>query len=64
MVNKYNSGGMLTTRQVADLLNVHINTVRRWNNMGILKAYRIGARRDRRFRQLDIASFLSKQPTR
>ena len=64
MVNKYNSGGMLTTRQVADLLNVHINTVRRWNNMGILKAYRIGSRRDRRFRQLDIASFLSKQPTR
>ncbi|MCL0039074.1 helix-turn-helix domain-containing protein, partial [Dehalococcoidia bacterium] len=40
---------MLTTSDVARLLNVHINTVRRWSNQGILKAYRIGSRGDRRF---------------
>ncbi len=49
---------MLTTSDVAHLLNVHINTVRRWSNQGILKAYRIGSRGDRRFQQEDIASFL------
>jgi len=49
---------MLTTGEVAYLLNVHINTVRRWSNQGILKAYHIGSRGDRRFRQEDITSFL------
>jgi len=49
---------MLTISEVAQLLNVHINTVRRWSNQGTLKSYRIGSRGDRRFRQEDIASFL------
>jgi len=50
---------MLTTRDVARLLNVHMNTVRRWSNQGIIKAYRIGSRGDRRFRQEDVTYFLS-----
>lgn len=45
----------LRTRDVAHLLNVHINTVRRWSNKGILKSYRIGPRGDRRFKREDIA---------
>ena len=52
---------MLTTSDVARLINVHINTVRRWSNQRILKAYRIGSRGDRRFRREDIASFLAKE---
>jgi excisionase family DNA binding protein len=52
---------MLTVSDVARLLNVHINTIRRWSNQGILKAYRIGSRGDRRFQQDDIASFLYEQ---
>jgi len=52
---------MLTASEVALLLNVHINTVRRWSNQGILKAYRVGSRGDRRFRQEDIAVFLSQK---
>ena len=51
---------MLTTRDVARLLNVDMNTVRRWTNKGILKAYRVGPRRDRRFVQDDITLFLIK----
>ncbi len=51
---------MLTTSEVAYLLNVHINTVRRWSNLGILKAYRLGSRGDRRFKQEDITSFFAK----
>jgi excisionase family DNA binding protein len=52
---------MLTVSDVAHLLNVHVNTIRRWSNRGALKAYRIGSRGDRRFRSEDIASFLSGQ---
>ena len=51
---------MLTASELAQLLNVHINTVRRWDNRGILKAYRIGPRGDRRFNKEDIDSFLAK----
>jgi len=61
MANHRKIDPMLTTSDVAYLLNVHINTVRRWSNQGILRAYRIGSRGDRRFRQEDIAIFLSEQ---
>jgi len=53
---------MLTASELAHLLNVHINTVRRWSNRGILKAYRIGPRGDRRFNKEDINSFLAENP--
>ena len=48
------SKAMLTINDVARLLNVHINTVRRWSNKGMLKAYHIGSRGDRRFRREDV----------
>lgn len=50
---------MLTTSEVARILNVHINTVRRWSNQGALKSYRIGSRGDRRFRKEDIDAIFS-----
>jgi excisionase family DNA binding protein len=50
---------MLTTTEVAAILNVHINTVRRWSNQGTLKAYQLGPRGDRRFRREDIEEFLA-----
>ena len=59
MARRNGSNGLLTARQVARLLNVHVNTVRRWNDRGILKAYRIGARGDRRFNKADIDMFLA-----
>ncbi len=49
---------MLTVREVARLLNIHTNTVRRWSNRGILKAYHINDRGDRRFSRDDIIHFL------
>jgi excisionase family DNA binding protein len=58
MARRNGSNGLLTARQVARLLNVHVNTVRRWNDRGILKAYRIGPRGDRRFNKIDIDMFL------
>ena len=51
---------MLTASDLARLLNVHINTVRRWSNRGILKAYRVGPRGDRRFSKKDVDKFLAE----
>ncbi len=51
---------MLTVSEVAALLHIHVNTVRRWNNQGIIKSYRIGPRGVRRFRQQDINAFLNQ----
>jgi len=50
---------MMTTSGVAKMLHIHINTVRRWSNQGILKPYRIGPRGDRRFMREDITNFLT-----
>ena len=51
---------MLTVKDVARLLNIHVNTVRRWSDRNIIRAYRITHRGDRRFRQEDIAHFLAE----
>ena len=50
---------MLTISDVAHLLHVHPNTIRLWTDRGLLKAFRIGYRRDRRFRLEDIDEFLA-----
>lgn len=52
---------MLTSREVSQLLNIHINTVRRWSDQGVLTAYRVGSRGDRRFMRHDIINFLTRQ---
>lgn len=54
---------MLTISDVAHLLGLHHNTVRRWSKRGILKSYRIGARGDRRFKREDIDRFLKEAET-
>jgi excisionase family DNA binding protein len=59
MVIAYDPTPMLTVKDVAKLLNVHVNTVRRWSNSHIIKSYRITRRGDRRFRREDIANFLA-----
>jgi len=51
---------MLTVREVADLLHVHPNTLRRWSNKGRIRAYRITPRGDRRFKREEIARFLAE----
>ena len=60
MVNRDEIGRMLTVREVARLLHIHSNTVRRWSDRGLIKAYRISNRGDRRFKLEDIARFLAE----
>ncbi len=54
---------MLTTSEVARILNVHINTVRRWSNQGAIKSYRIGSRGDRRFKKGDVDALFNGERT-
>ena len=49
---------LLTVGQVAARLNVHPNTVRRWTQQGLLSAYRLGPRGDRRFHRSDVERLL------
>lgn len=51
---------MLTPREVAELLHVHTNTLRRWSDKGTIVAYRISSRGDRRYRLEDIDCFLAR----
>jgi len=51
---------MLTLREVAELLHIHPNTLRRWSNNGRIRAYRITPRGDRRFKREEIAHFLAE----
>jgi excisionase family DNA binding protein len=50
----------LSTGDVALLLNIHTNTVRRWSRSGILKTYRVGPRGDRRFMQKDVLTLFHR----
>jgi excisionase family DNA binding protein len=61
MMNSNLNDNMLTVREVSQILHVHSNTLRRWSDLGIIKAYRIGPRGDRRFKQEDINLLLMEE---
>lgn len=56
--NGRHSSDMLTISDVARLLHVHQNSVRRWANAGLLRCYRVGIRGDRRFKADEVNQFL------
>jgi excisionase family DNA binding protein len=45
---------LLTVREACTLLHIHPNTLRRWGEIGVVRVYRVGPRRDRRFRREDV----------
>ena len=61
MGNDDQKSRMLTVREVGPILHIHSNTVRRWSDRGIIKAYRIGPRGDRRFKWEDVAVLLIEE---
>jgi excisionase family DNA binding protein len=51
---------MLTAAEVAELLHLHVNTVKRLGDRGELPFYRVCKRGDRRFRVDDVMQFLAR----
>jgi excisionase family DNA binding protein len=49
---------VVPTRVACNLLHIHPNTLRRWSDAGIIRAYRIGSKKHRRFILTDINNFL------
>jgi len=45
-------------KEAAEFLNVSEMTIRRWTNSGALKCYRVGGKRERRFRMGELEEFL------
>ena len=60
MVSDEHMDDMLTVSEVARILHVHPNTLRRWSNKGRIRSYRINPRGDRRYRLRDIEGFLAQ----
>ena len=52
---------LLTIQQAAEVLNVYVETLRRWDKSGKLKATRINERGDRRYDPRDIEFFLKNR---
>ena len=52
--------GLLTIGEVAEIFNVHPETLRRWDKEGKLKAIRIGKLGHRKYSREEIEKLLSK----
>jgi excisionase family DNA binding protein len=51
---------LVTPGEAARLLNVHENTLRRWCDSGVIPAFRLSARGDRRFVESDVIALRSR----
>ncbi|MDO9264853.1 MAG: MEDS domain-containing protein [Desulfosalsimonadaceae bacterium] len=49
---------LLNIKEAALFLNVSEMSIRRWTNQGVLKCYRVGGKRERRFYMRDLQDFL------
>lgn len=56
--NKTGLPKLLTIRQTAEVLNVHMETLRRWDKSGKLRAIRINKRGDRRYKPEDLEKLM------
>lgn len=52
---------ILTLKQACEMLNCHPNTLRNWDNKGVLKAIRLGSRGDRRYQREDLIKLLNNK---
>jgi len=59
--NKNELPKLLTIRQAAEVLNVHVETLRRWDKSGKLKAIIVNERGDRRYDPENIKAILKNK---
>ena len=52
---------LLTVKEASQLLHIHANTLRRWNDLGLIRASRLGPRHDSRFKREDIVAILDER---
>lgn len=52
---------LLKISETSEMLNVHPNTLRKWDKKGILKAVRFGERGDRRYKKEDVIKLIEKK---
>ena len=60
MIKMAENDDLININLAAKLIGISKLTLRNWDNKGILKAIRIGNRKDRRYRKQDIDEFLSR----
>ena len=53
-------GKLLTATEVAEMLHLHVNTVKRLGDRGEIPFYRVCKRGDRSFRHDDVLDFLRR----
>jgi len=61
MTEKTDIPELITLKQACEILKVHPNTLRQWDNKGILKAVRLGVKKVRKYRKVDIMNFIGKK---
>jgi excisionase family DNA binding protein len=59
--NRDQTERMLRTGEACQILCIHSNTLRRWSEQGIIRAYRLGPRGDRRFRLEDVTALFTAE---
>jgi excisionase family DNA binding protein len=64
MADYHEGSDWLTVCEVADILRVHTNTVRRWSDKGLIKAYRVEPRGARRILLKDVLRVLGESETK
>ena len=53
---------VLSLKEVSEILNVSMTTLRRWDNKGILKAFRPSKTQPRRYHKQEVVAFLNSRP--
>jgi len=61
MTDKTEIPELITLSEASKILRVHPNTLRLWDKNGILPAVRIGEKKVRRYRKIDILKFIKQK---
>ena len=61
--NKEKMPELLTLKEASAILKCHPNTLRHWDNKGVLPAIRIGIKRIRKYRKENILKLIQENTT-